>query len=327
VTSRPASLDGQFTVEDAARILRHYRYATERMTRVLGGWLALTPELSAKLLMGRHVWDNAQHADAFGKRLPELRAHAQTSEPANLAFAAFMDALESPDAPQQTVERLVGVYRVLKPHLVATYERHLALANGVYEPPTRRILSRCLEDERRHIVAGETVLRHLTGSAALTERAAAWRFTLITRLGAAEGVTGDLLSAPDGEPAMVEAEGESAEAEEFIRLEAAATRWPMPDELATAVRAFGSALVARDAAEVDRWLARGLAGSAEVQAAISRARFAESRIVACARIGAQRVVKLRLDGSGTAVVLFTRWAPGADGWRVEAIEPIAATSA
>ncbi|HUG38228.1 MAG TPA: hypothetical protein VML54_14820, partial [Candidatus Limnocylindrales bacterium] len=230
-------------------------------------------------------------------------------------------------APHQTVERLVGVYRVLKPHLVATYERHLALANWVYEPPTRRILTRCLEDERRHIVAGETVLRHLTRSAALTERAAAWRFTLITRLGAAAGVTGDGLSAPDGEPATVAVEGESAEAEEFIRLETAATRWPMPDDLATAVRAFGSALVARDAAGVDRWLDRGLAGSAEIEAAISRARFAESRIVAFARIGGQRVVKLRLDGPGTSIVLFTRWVSGDLGWRVAAIEPIAPPSA
>ena len=28
------------------------------MMRVLGGWIALTPELPAKLLFGRHVWDN-----------------------------------------------------------------------------------------------------------------------------------------------------------------------------------------------------------------------------------------------------------------------------
>ena len=75
--------------------------------RILGGWLALTPELSAKLLMGRHVWDSAQHADLFGKRLPELRAAAQTSEPGSAGFAAFMDALESPEAPDQTPERLV----------------------------------------------------------------------------------------------------------------------------------------------------------------------------------------------------------------------------
>src|SRR5262245_24955613 len=108
----PAPLDGHFAVEDSARLIMHYRYATERMMRVLGGWLALTPELSAKLVLGRHVWDAAQHADAFGKRLPELRAHAQTSEPVNPGFVAFMDAVESPEGPSETVERLVGMYRV-----------------------------------------------------------------------------------------------------------------------------------------------------------------------------------------------------------------------
>src|SRR5262245_14734444 len=105
------------------------------MMRILGGWIALTPELSAKLLLGRHVWDNAQHADALGKRLPELRSHAQASEPASAAFVAFMNAIEEPERPEQTIERLVGIYRVLKPHLSACYEDELRRVNAVYEPP------------------------------------------------------------------------------------------------------------------------------------------------------------------------------------------------
>ena len=137
----PASLAGVFAVEESAGLLRHYRYAAERMMRILGGWIALTPELSAKLLLGRQVWECAQQADALGRRLLELRAPAQVSEPSGPGFVAFMDELERPEAPHQTVERLVGVYRVLKPHLLATYEWHLARTNPVYEPPTRRILS------------------------------------------------------------------------------------------------------------------------------------------------------------------------------------------
>jgi len=92
------------------------------MTRIMAGWIALTPELSAKLLLGRHVWDNAQHTDAWGRRLPELRAHAQESEPPNDAFVGFMDAIEAPEEPERTAERLAGIYRVLKPHLLAVYE-------------------------------------------------------------------------------------------------------------------------------------------------------------------------------------------------------------
>src|SRR5262245_31769546 len=191
-------LDGHFPVDDSARLLRNYRYATERMMRILGGWLALTPELSAKLLMGRHVWDNAQHADAFGKRLPELRSRAQVSEPSSPAFVAFMNVLEEPEAPGQTVDRLVGVYRVLKPHLLGTYQRQLDLANEVYEPPTRRVLTRVIDDERRHVAAGEIVLRHLLRGGVGEDRARAWHARLAALLVAARGVTGDDLSAPGG---------------------------------------------------------------------------------------------------------------------------------
>src|SRR5215470_11444445 len=158
-------LAGFTSAETSARLIRNYRYAVERMMRMLGGWIALTPELSAKLLLGRHVWDNAQHADLLGRRLPELRAHAHVSEPANAAFAAFMDAVERPAEPGETIERLVGVYRVLKPHLVATYEDHLRRVNEVYEPPTQRILARLIEEERRHVAAGATVVAHLIDDA------------------------------------------------------------------------------------------------------------------------------------------------------------------
>ena len=63
-------LDGHFSADDSARLCRNYRYACERMTRIMAGWIALTPELSAKLLLGRHVWDRAQHADGWGRGLP-----------------------------------------------------------------------------------------------------------------------------------------------------------------------------------------------------------------------------------------------------------------
>src|SRR6266581_4527386 len=191
-------LEGHFSADDSARLCRNYRYATERMTRILAGWIALTPELSAKLLLGRHVWDNAQHADAWGKRLPELRAHAQQSEPATEAFAAFMDAIEAPEAPRETVERLAGIYRVLKPHLLAVYVKHLESANPVYEPPTCRILSRCIEDERRHIGAGETIIRHLEASAEIRDRAATWQARLAEMLETAVRAFGDALVAGDG---------------------------------------------------------------------------------------------------------------------------------
>jgi hypothetical protein len=317
-------LAGYLEVDESARTVRHYRYAVERMTRILGGWIALTPELSAKLLMGRHVWDNAQHADAWGRRLPELRAAAQVSEPANERVVAFLDAVETAERPEETIERVVAIYRVLKPHLLATYEAHLARANAVYEPPTCRILTRCLEDERRHVAAGETVLRHLLRTPESRERARACDARLWALLEAAGGVTGTPPAArTGGSPAVTPPS--SDDAAEFIRLEQSAGAWPIAPELAQALRGFGDALTAGDAGAARRWLAPGMEVSPELERGLTALAGGSHRVVACARLGEQRLIKLRLDGAG-AVVLLLRWTPTGDGWRVAALEPVAASA-
>jgi hypothetical protein len=183
-------LAGHLGVAASARRIRHYRYVEERMMRVMAGWIALTPELPAKLLLGRQVWDCAQHADLWGKRLPELRAPAQVSEPPSDAFVCFMSRLESREAWGETVERLAGIYEVLKPHLVDVYAAHLARANPIYEPPTRRVLERCLADERRHLEEATVVLAALADTAPRRARATAWAAELRALLEAAGGVAG-----------------------------------------------------------------------------------------------------------------------------------------
>jgi hypothetical protein len=313
------ALAGQFPVDHSARLLRNYRYAAERSMRALGGWIALTPELPAKLLLGRHVWDLAQHADAFGKRLPELRAQAQTSEPPNARLVAFMDALEEPEQPHQTVERLVGVYRVLKPHVLAVYLDHLGRANPVYEPPTRRILLRCVEDERRHIAAGEVILRHLVRTPALVERASVWQGRLEGLVAAAGGATGDgLPGAPP--PAAGPALELVDDALEWIRLAETVIEWPISDDLRVALASFGAALVARDEAALGRWLAPEVVWDDAARAPLHGATFARHDIVAFSRVGRQCLVKVRLDGPTAAATLLSRWAPSEAGWRVAALE-------
>lgn len=183
-------LAGYLGVEATARRVRRYRYAEERMMRMMAGWIALTPELPAKLLLGRQVWDCAQHADLWGRRLPELRAPAQVSEAPSEGFAAALDVLEGREAWGETVERLTGIYRVLKPHLIEAYALHLERTNPVYEPPTRRILERCLAEERRHVADGEALLELLVRTEVDRARVAAWAGELAARLSASGGVAG-----------------------------------------------------------------------------------------------------------------------------------------
>jgi len=270
-------LAGQHSVEASARLVRNYRYAEERLMRVMAGWIALTPELPAKLVLGRHVWDCAQHADAWGRRLPELRAPAQQSEPPNGTAVAFFDLLESVDGRGQTVERLTGVYRVLKPHLAAVYAAHLAKANAVYEPPTRRILERCLSEERRHVAAGTTVLARLVSGPGGQRRGDEWCDRLAQALHAARGVTGE---------------------ETELTLEAPTNGGDARRDLVALDSAFDPARVPAD-------LARAVA-----------AHYGDGEVVAIARIGEYRLVKVRRIAATGASILQSQWRRAGDEWRI-----------
>jgi 1,2-phenylacetyl-CoA epoxidase catalytic subunit len=184
------TMDGVYSVRESASYIMNYRYAEERMMRMMAGWIALTPQIPVKLEMARQVYDDAQHTDALGKRLPELRAQAQVSRPPNDAFVKFMNAIEDKEEWEDTIERLVGIYRVLKPHLVSHYSAHVAATNPVYEPPTTRILQRMLEEEKAHIERGLVLLRDLLDTPEKHVRAAKWEAHLEEMLAASGGVTG-----------------------------------------------------------------------------------------------------------------------------------------
>ncbi|MEK7386790.1 MAG: hypothetical protein AABZ83_10140, partial [candidate division NC10 bacterium] len=47
---------------------------------------------------------------------------------------------------------------------------------------------------------------------------------------------------------------------------------------------------------------------------------AAHRVVAFARLGHHRLVKLSFEAADGAATLLTRWVPGESGWRVAALE-------
>ena len=300
-------LRGQFSVAASGALIRHYRYVEERLVRVLGGWIALTPELDAKVLLGRHVWDCAQHADLWGRRLPELRSPAHRSEPANDAVVRLMDRLGSAERHDQTLERLVGVYGVLKPHLVAVYQRHLAASNPVYEPPTRRILERCLGDERRHAAAGAALAGRLARDPEASLRATRWENELLAVLDAAGGVSGDGFA---GRAMPVENEADP----DLVRAGASFEPGRIPADLLAELDVHGRAVVRGDLAAaggqvVDAVRAAVLAEYGELPRPLHAA-----EVIACAKIGEHRVVKLRLTGPIGIAVIQLEWRRHTERW-------------
>src|SRR5687768_18586471 len=91
-----------------------------RLFEALGGWVATVPELDVKMRLGTHCYHHAWHAELWHKRLPELREMnpERLTLPPNDEMVAFVEALTEPEAADLTIEKLVGVYRVLIPHKI-----------------------------------------------------------------------------------------------------------------------------------------------------------------------------------------------------------------
>jgi hypothetical protein len=185
-------LPGLFPVEESARRVGNYKWAEMRLFEVLGGWVATVPELDVKLVLGRHTYHHAWHSELWHKRLPELREMNpdRLTLPPNDAFVTFMEAVREPEAPELTIEKLVGVYRVLIPRFIAVYTYHLNGTSTITDAPTIRSLKFALQDEFDDWRDGEMLLQSLIDSPEKVERAGRRQMELEKLYLASGGIAG-----------------------------------------------------------------------------------------------------------------------------------------
>lgn len=185
-------LIGEWTVEESVARIVHYRWAQQHLSAALGGWVATIPELDVKSMLGPHCYQHAWHADLWRLRLPELKEpNEHRAEPPNEAFVSFMDELTSPEEGEQTIEKLVGIYRVLVPHLLATYTFHRKVTSDIVDAPTVRILGFMLDDLHTQIAEGEMMIQDLARDPQLRRRAGDWQTHLDVLLAGSGGVAGE----------------------------------------------------------------------------------------------------------------------------------------
>jgi hypothetical protein len=103
---------------------------------------------------------------------------------------AFAAALVEPVAPDLTIEKLVGAYRVLLPRSVAAYSHHLRSASPITDAPTIRALRLTISDHIDHWREGEALLQALVTDDAAVDRAAAHHARLEKLVAAAGGIVG-----------------------------------------------------------------------------------------------------------------------------------------
>jgi len=191
---------GAFSVDESARRLVHYRFAEIACLEAEAGWVITMAAPKLKIALAEHAYQCSLHADALGRRLPEMRVMenidmsipptlrvADVRRPPNNEFARFVQEMQDQD---DELLRLTGLYRVLKPHLAVYYRHHAAVTDQVCDSPTVRILKFILIDEEEQIRWGQAIYEELADTPAKRRQALEWQMHLEEILVASGGVTG-----------------------------------------------------------------------------------------------------------------------------------------
>jgi hypothetical protein len=179
---------GYSTAEDIRRLAR-YAAIERRLLHILAGHMLGVSEYEIKLMLGRQLWEDAEHCDALRKRIPELRGHLKDIEKELKGpLGRFLDeALRA----QNTIELLAGVYGVVKPALLAAYQEHQRTTNPLADNITVRLLRFNILEEEEHIAWGQQTLALLLDTEEKSQMAQAWQEHLQAYLAAAGGIAGD----------------------------------------------------------------------------------------------------------------------------------------
>jgi hypothetical protein len=172
------------SVSERGRSVATFRYICVWMMETIARWTPITPEMEAKVMMGRHIWEYAQMADALGRRTFELRLPEQHSIAPIDAYDTFLKDIVK---TATTADRTAIFYDGVVPGIIARFKDYIAATDPILDEPTIVILQRNIVDlERQRIDAAELQreLKLSSGAAA----AVAAREKSITEIVAAEKV-------------------------------------------------------------------------------------------------------------------------------------------
>jgi uncharacterized ferritin-like protein (DUF455 family) len=137
------------SVEEVGSRLGVFRGALARTTRLMAAWASDTPELEVKIMLGDHVYRDAVAVSALDDRLASLGLRA--SDGAAEEYVRLSCALAR---TTDTLARLHGMYRVLKPRLGASLKAYLEATHPVADGPSVRALRAIVDDVDAEIEQG-----------------------------------------------------------------------------------------------------------------------------------------------------------------------------
>ena len=179
-----------YSVEESVQCLVRYAWIKKRAMDMGLYWLNSTPEWEVKEALSLHLYLDAEHAGMVRRRVSEMRNPPPRMDRSPTAsLNAFLDeVLWAGD----TLERIVGLYNVLKPALLEAYKMHYERINPLVAYPTRRLLRLLILDEEETVAWGQQAVAAVTETGEQQARAESWSAHLRAYLNAAGGIMGDI---------------------------------------------------------------------------------------------------------------------------------------
>jgi hypothetical protein len=134
-----------------------------RLFELMGTSVAKTPEHAPKLMLGRHCYHYASHAELFVSLLPtpaEVHPYAVVESPTADVEAMFA----SVEKFTTTTERLHAIYRVAVRTMLDRIGEHQEQCNLVTDAPTMRVLDLVVLDLTADLDEAEEVMAALVPS-------------------------------------------------------------------------------------------------------------------------------------------------------------------
>jgi hypothetical protein len=145
-------------VSERGRSVATFRYVCVWMMETIARWTPTTPEMEAKVMMGRHIWEYAQMADALGKRTFELRLPEQHSIAPVAAYDAFLkDVVKT----SSTADKIAVFYEGVVPGIIDRFKAYIAATDEILDEPSIVALQRAIVDLDRQRIDAAQLQREL----------------------------------------------------------------------------------------------------------------------------------------------------------------------
>lgn len=139
----------QARVDNASSYLKRCYIVERQLMRTLAAWFVETSQWDFKRQLAQHMWETSLHADALRTRILELRYPRRDVD--KKYDKAVLHLMSESAKANDTNEFVGGIYGVLIPALLETYQAYLNFTDTLDDAPTTFMLRHIIADKQAQI--------------------------------------------------------------------------------------------------------------------------------------------------------------------------------